>query len=67
MKQHTETFGISASKKSAAKYEQLNLRGKFFIVKSKQLETYLISPSFQGGPTIFHKGIFFIQTPHIKN
>ena len=27
----------------------------------------LISPSFQGDPTIFHKGIFLKQTPHIKN
>ena len=27
----------------------------------------LISPSFQGDPTIFQKGIFLQQTPHIKN
>ena len=27
----------------------------------------LISPSFQGDPTIFLKGIFLKQTPHIKN
>ena len=27
----------------------------------------LISPSFQGDPTIFQKGIFLKQTPHIKN
>ena len=27
----------------------------------------LISPSFQGDPTIFHRGIFLKQTPHIKN
>ena len=27
----------------------------------------LISPSFQGGPTIFHKGNFLKHTPHSKN
>ena len=27
----------------------------------------LISPSFQGDPTIFHQWIFLKQTPHIKN
>ena len=27
----------------------------------------LITRSFQGDPTIFHKGIFIKQTPHIKN
>ena len=27
----------------------------------------LISPSFQGDPTIFHKGIFLKPTPDIKN
>ena len=26
----------------------------------------LISPSFQGDPTMFHKGIFLKQTHHIK-
>ena len=26
-----------------------------------------IFPSFQGDPTIFHRGIFLKQTPHIKN
>ena len=26
----------------------------------------LISPSFQDDPTIFYKGIFHKQTPHIK-
>ena len=26
----------------------------------------LISPSFQSGPTTFHKGIFLKQTPYIK-
>ena len=26
-----------------------------------------LSTSFQGGSTIFHRGIFLRQTPHIKN
>ena len=35
--------------------------------KGNLLTSSPISPSFQGGPTIFHKGIFLKQTPHIKN
>ena len=42
------------------------------IYKKKKFENPLstssqISPSFQGDPTIFQKGIFLKQTPHIKN
>ena len=35
----------------------------YFILQTSSL----ISPSFQGDPTIVHKGIFLTQTSHIKN
>ena len=37
------------------------------LKKSVLSTSSLTIPSFQGDPTIFHKGIFLKQTPHIKN
>ena len=51
-------------------YFQSNLKGLIFrqqIVTEALLTLSLISPSFQGDPTIFHRGIFLKQTPHSKN
>ena len=39
----------------------------FDIPKRDMSTSSLISSSFQGDPTIFQRGIFLKQTPHIKN
>ena len=48
----------------------IQVRSSHFICygcKTSLLTSSLISPSFQGGPTIFHKGNFLKHTPFSKN
>ena len=45
-----------------AKVKEWNKKSKIALSTSS-----LTIPSFKGDPTIFHKGIFLKQTPHIKN
>ena len=65
---------------STTKPPRLDYLSKYFRLSKKIIHVLIlpflpitlstsnqISPSFQGNPTIFHKGIFLKQTPPIKN
>ena len=65
-----QTFNLRAIKVQRCKIGKMSIHyliWKNCIFCSIYRLSSLISPSFQGGPTIFLEGIFLQQTPRIKN